>query len=125
MQKYQLYIDGEYADAASGKWFDSYNPYSGEPWAQIAQGNADDVDRAVRAAQRAFSAGPWPQLTASQRGMLLHRLGDLVARDAKKLAETEVRDNGKLIAEMQAQLNYLPQWYYYFGGLADKIQGAV
>jgi aldehyde dehydrogenase (NAD+) len=64
-------------------------------------------------------------LTPSQRGVLMHKLGDLVARDAKKLAEIEVRDNGKLIAEMQAQLNYVPNWYYYFGGLADKIQGAV
>jgi (Z)-2-((N-methylformamido)methylene)-5-hydroxybutyrolactone dehydrogenase len=79
----------------------------------------------VTAAQRALTGGPWPQLSASQRGLLLHRLGDLVARDARKLAETEVRDNGKLIAEMQAQVNYVPQWYYYFGGLADKIQGAV
>ena len=125
MQKYPMYIDGKYQDAACGKWFDSYNPYSGEPWAQIAQGGAEDAERAVRAAHRAFTQGPWPQLTASQRGLLLHRLGELVARDAKKLAETEVRDNGKLIAEMQAQLNYIPQWYYYFGGLADKIQGAV
>jgi len=120
-----MYIGGNYVDPVSGKWFDSYNPYTGEPWAQIAQGNAEDVDRAVRAAQQAFSAGPWPQFSASQRGLLLHRLGELVARDARKLAETEVRDNGKLIAEMQAQLNYIPQWYYYFGGLADKIQGAV
>ena len=79
----------------------------------------------MRAAHRAFTEGPWPQLTASQRGLLLHRLGDLVARDAKKLAAIEVRDNGKLLAEMQGQLNYIPQWYYYFGGLADKIQGAV
>jgi len=86
MQRYQLYIDNRLADAASGQWFESYNPYTGEPWAQIAQGNADDVDRAVRAAHRAFTEGPWPQLTASQRGLLLHRLGDLVARDAKKLA---------------------------------------
>jgi len=125
MQKYQMYIDGKYVDSASGKWFDSYNPYTGEPWAQIAQGNAEDADRAVRAAHKAYSEGPWPQLSASQRGLLLHKLGDLVARDAKKLAETEVRDNGKLIAEMQGQLNYIPQWYYYFGGLADKIQGAV
>ena len=83
------------------------------------------MDRAVRAAHRAFTEGPWPELTASQRGLLLHRLGDLVARDAKKLAAIEVRDNGKLLAEMQGQLNYIPQWYYYFGGLADKIQGAV
>lgn len=125
MQKYQLYIAGRYVDPASGQWFDSYNPYTGEPWAQIAQGNAEDADRAVRAAHRAFTEGPWPLLTASQRGLLLHKLGDLVAREARTLAETEVRDNGKLIAEMQAQLNYVPQWYYYFGGLADKIQGAV
>ena len=125
MQRYQLFIAGKRVDPASGKWFDTYNPYTGEPWAQIAQGNAEDVDRAVRAAHQAFTDGPWSQLTASQRGLLLHKLGDLVARDAKKLAETEVRDNGKLIAEMQGQLNYIPQWYYYFGGLADKIQGAV
>ena len=125
MQKYQMYIDGKYVDSASGKWFDSYNPYSGEPWAQIAQGGAEDVDRAVRVAHKAYTEGPWSQLTASQRGLLLHKLGDLVARDARKLAETEVRDNGKLIAEMQGQLNYIPQWYYYFGGLADKIQGTV
>lgn len=125
MQRYQLYIEGRAVDAASGQWFDSYNPYTGEPWAQIAEGNADDVDRAVRAAHRAFTQGPWPQLTASQRGLLLHRLGDLVARDAQRLAAIEVRDNGKLLAEMQGQLNYIPQWYYYFGGLADKIQGAV
>jgi (Z)-2-((N-methylformamido)methylene)-5-hydroxybutyrolactone dehydrogenase len=125
MQKLRMYIGGKFADSASGKWFDSYNPYSGEPWAQIAQGNAQDVDRAVRTAQQAFTTGPWPQFNASQRGMLLHKLGELVARDANKLAEIEVRDNGKLIAEMQGQLNYIPQWYYYFGGLADKIQGAV
>ncbi len=125
MRKYQMYIDGKYVDPASGKWFDSYNPYTGEPWVQIAQGNAEDADRAVHAAHKAYTEGPWPQLSASQRGLLLHKLGDLVARDARKLAETEVRDNGKLIAEMQGQLNYIPQWYYYFGGLADKIQGAV
>jgi aldehyde dehydrogenase (NAD+) len=125
VEKYRLYIDGKFVDAATGKWFDSYNPYTGKVWAQVAEGGAEDVDRAVKAAHRAFTEGPWPQLTASQRGLLLHRLGELVARDAKRLAETEVLDNGKLIAEMQAQLNYVPQWYYYYGGLADKIQGAV
>src|SRR5256712_184240 len=125
MQRYPLYIDSRQDEAASGQWFESYNPYTGEPWAQIAQGDAADVDRAVRAAHRAFTEGPWPELTASQRGLLLHRLGDPVARDAKKLAAIEVRDNGKLLAEMQGQLNYIPQWYYYFGGLADKIEGSV
>jgi aldehyde dehydrogenase (NAD+) len=125
MKKYQMYVDGKYVDAAGGKWFDSYNPYTGKVWSQVAAGGAEDVDRAVQAAHRAFSEGPWPQLTASQRGALVYKLGQLVARDAKMLAETEVMDNGKLIAEMQGQLNYVPQWYYYFGGLADKIQGAV
>ncbi len=125
MQRYQMYIDGNFVDSSSGRWFETFNPFTGAPWAEVAQGDSKDADRAVRAAHKAFTEGPWPQLTASQRGMLLHRLGDLVARDAKKLAELEVRDNGKLIAEMQAQLNYLPQWCYYFGGLADKIQGAA
>src|SRR6266404_7839242 len=105
MQRYPLFIAGKRVDPVSGKWFDTYNPYTGEPWAQIAQGNSEDVDRAVRAAHHAFTEGPWSQLTASQRGLLLHKLGDLVARDAKKLAEIEVRDNGKLLAEMQGQLN--------------------
>ena len=125
MKKYQMYIDGKFVDAASGKWFDSYNPFTGKVWSQVAQGGPEDVDRAVKAAHRAFSEGPWPQMTASQRGALVYKLGTLVARDAKMLAETEVMDNGKLIAEMQGQLNYVPQWYYYFGGLADKVQGAV
>jgi (Z)-2-((N-methylformamido)methylene)-5-hydroxybutyrolactone dehydrogenase len=125
MQKYQMFIDGKFVDAASGKWFDSYNPFTGKVWAQVAQGDAQDVDRAVQAAHRAFTTGPWPQFTASQRGLMVHKLGELIARDAKKLAETEVRDNGKLISEMLGQVNYVPQWYYYFGGLADKIQGAV
>jgi len=125
MKKYQMYIDGRYVDAASGKWFDSYNPFTGKVWSQVAEGGAEDVDRAVQAAHRAFTEGPWPQMTPSQRGALVYKLGQLVARDAKMLAETEVMDNGKLIAEMQGQLNYVPQWYYYFGGLADKIQGAV
>jgi acyl-CoA reductase-like NAD-dependent aldehyde dehydrogenase len=125
MQKRQLYIDGQFVDPAAGKWFESFNPFTGEAWTLIAQGDATDADRAVQAAHRAFSQGPWSTYTPTQRGLLLHRLGDLVARDAKRLAEIEVQDNGKLIAEMQAQCSYVPQWYYYFGGLADKIQGAV
>ena len=125
MQKHQHYIDGKFVDPASGKWFESFYPFTGQPWALIAQGDASDADRAVQAAHRAFTQGPWSTFTATQRGLLLHKLGDLVARDAKKLAELEVRDNGKLIAEMLAQCSYVPQWYYYFGGLADKIQGAV
>jgi len=122
MQRYKMYIDGQFENASSGKWFDSYNPYTGEVWGQIAEGGSADVDRAVAAAHNAFAKGPWSQMTASQRGALLRKLGDLITRDARKLAEFEVRDNGKLIAEMVGQLNYIPQWFYYFGGLADKVQ---
>ena len=125
MEKFKMYIDGEFAEAASGEWFDSFDPFTGEVWSQVAAGGPTDVNRAVEAAHRAFTQGPWSEMTASQRGMLVHKLGDLIARDAKKLAEMEVQDNGKLIAEMQGQVNYVPQWYYYFGGLADKIEGAV
>jgi acyl-CoA reductase-like NAD-dependent aldehyde dehydrogenase len=125
MHKNSLFIDGNATEPASRTWFDSHNPYTGEPWTQIAQANAEDVDRAVRAAHKALTQGAWPQLTPTQRGLLMRQLGDLAARDARKLAEIEVRDNGKLIAETQGQLNYIPQWYYYFGGLADKIQGSV
>ena len=125
MEKFKMYIDGEFVEASSGKWFDSFDPFTGKVWSQVAEGGPEDVDRAVQAAHRAFTTGEWPELTASQRGMLVHRLGDLIARDAKKLAEFEVQDNGKLIAEMQGQVNYVPQWYYYFGGLADKIEGSV
>ena len=125
MHSYPMYIDGEATDAASGEWFDTLNPFTGQAWARVAKGGAADVERAVRAAHQAFTSGPWAQLTPSQRGLLLHRVGDLIARDARPLAELEVRDNGKLMAEMLGQCQYLPQWYYYYGGLADKIQGSV
>ncbi|MGA8261525.1 MAG: aldehyde dehydrogenase family protein, partial [Arenicellales bacterium] len=125
LETFKMYIDGQWVDSASGEHFESDNPYTGRPWALIPKGNAEDVDRAVRAAHRAFTEGEWPGMTASQRGALLHRLGDAVAEQAEHLAQVEVRDNGKLIAEMGGQLKYIPQWYYYFGGLADKIEGSV
>jgi aldehyde dehydrogenase (NAD+) len=125
MQKYRMYIDGKWTDPAGGEWFDSHNPYTGKPWASIPRGSADDVDRAVAAAHAAFTGGEWPGLTATGRGHLLRNLGDLVAKNADALAEIEVRDNGKLMTEMLGQLRYIPQWYYYYGGLADKIEGSV
>ncbi|ROZ78050.1 aldehyde dehydrogenase [Ramlibacter sp. WS9] len=125
MKRYQLRIDGQSVDPEGGTWFETQNPYTGQAWAEIPRADARDVDLAVQAAHRAVTQGPWAEMSASQRGMLLHRLGDLIARDAAKLAAIEVRDNGKLLAEMLGQLNYIPQWYYYYGGLADKIQGAT
>src|SRR5688572_11681546 len=113
MKSYRMYIDGEWCDATSGQVFQSENPFTGQPWAVIPRGDSSDVDRAVRAAHRALTSGDWPKLTASRRGAALRRLGDLVAEHSKPLAELEVRDNGKLLAEMSLQTSYIPQWYYY------------
>jgi (Z)-2-((N-methylformamido)methylene)-5-hydroxybutyrolactone dehydrogenase len=125
MKKYEMLIGGAPAAPASGEWFESVNPFTAAPWALIPRGSKTDVDRAVAAARSAFYCGPWRSMTASARGALLRRLADLIAADAERLAEIETRDNGKLLAEMRGQLNYIPQWFYYFGGLADKIEGRV
>ena len=125
LEKLQMYIGGEWCDPASGEWFESFNPFTGKPWALIPRGGAEDAGRAVAAARKAFTSGDWPAINATGRGHLLRRLGDLVAENAERLAKIEVRDNGKLMAEMGMQLKYVPEWYYYFGGLADKIEGAV
>ena len=125
LKRYLLPIGGEAVAPLGGQWFESVNPYTGEAWAEIPRCGSDDVDRAVRTAHAAMTEGPWAQLTATERGALMRRLADLISRDAVKLAQTEVRDNGKLIAEMQGQLNYIPQWFHYYGGLADKIQGTT
>jgi (Z)-2-((N-methylformamido)methylene)-5-hydroxybutyrolactone dehydrogenase len=125
LKTYKMFVGGQWVDAASNDVFESHNPYTGKPWALIPRAGAADADRAVRAAHKAFTGGDWPKMTASQRGALLRRLGDLIVEKARHLAEIEVRDNGKLISEMGAQTAYMAQWYYYFGGLADKIEGAV
>ncbi len=125
LPQYKMFIGGEWIAAKSGEWFESFDPYAGKPWAMVARGGAADIDEAVSAAHAAFTSGEWPKLKATQRGALLRRLGDLIGRDAEKLAALEVRDNGKLLAEMGGQIRYLPQWYYYYGGLADKIEGSV
>ncbi|CAN7493638.1 aldehyde dehydrogenase [Variovorax sp. LjRoot290] len=125
MKRYLLRIGGQACEHRGGQWFDTQNPYTGESWAQIPRGDASDVDAAVQAAHQALTQGPWAELTATQRGALMRKLADLIARDAVKLATTEVRDNGKLLAEMQGQLNYIPQWFHYYGGLADKVQGST
>jgi acyl-CoA reductase-like NAD-dependent aldehyde dehydrogenase len=125
LTKYKMFIGGEWLDAASGEYFESDNPFLGKPWALIPRGGKEDAERAVAAARKAFTTGEWPKLNASKRGALLRKLGDLIADKAKALAEIEVRDNGKLLAEMSAQTAYMSQWYYYYGGLADKIEGHV
>jgi acyl-CoA reductase-like NAD-dependent aldehyde dehydrogenase len=125
LEQFHNIVDGEKTSAASGRWFPSFNPFTGEAWAEIPHCGEADVDRAVTAAERAFTHGDWPKLSASARGKLLNRFADLLQDEAERLARIETRDNGKLLAEMSGQLRYIPEWFRYFGGLADKIEGAV
>jgi acyl-CoA reductase-like NAD-dependent aldehyde dehydrogenase len=120
-----MLIGGERVAAASGQWVESFNPYTGKPWALIPRGAAADVERAVAAAHTAFRGREWRGLTATARGKLLYKLADLISARAHELATIETTDNGKLILEMRAQLRYLPEWFRYYGGLADKLEGRV
>ena len=123
MVRYGHFIGGEVVEPVGGERFDSVNPYTGEAWASIARGSSEDVDRAVAAALAAFDV--WSGTKPTVRGRTLCRLADLIEDRAADLAEIEVRDNGKLYAEMSSQTRYLAEWYRYYGGLADKIEGAV
>ena len=125
MDKNQMLIGGRWVGAAGGETFETENPFLGSAWAQVPRGTVADVDAAVDAAHTAFRDKSWRGLTASARGALLRKLGDLIAAEAAHLAEIETTDNGKLINEMRGQLNYIPQWFYYYGGLADKLEGRV
>ncbi|MER8370888.1 aldehyde dehydrogenase [Mesorhizobium sp. M1378] len=124
-KRYQCFIGGRWCEPASGQHFESIDPFLGKPWALIPRCDGRDVDAAVAAARTALERGEWASMHPSRRGQLLRRLGELIARDADRLASVEVQDNGKLYAEMRGQLSYLPQWFHYFGGLADKIEGSV
>ena len=120
-----MLIGGDWVHSGLGETFDSFNPFTGKAWAQIPRATPDDVDRAVGAARTAFANPDWRELSATQRGELLHSLGNLIAARADELAAFETRDNGKLISEMSGQLHYMPQWFHYYAGLADKLEGRV
>ncbi|NIB40535.1 aldehyde dehydrogenase [Pseudomaricurvus alkylphenolicus] len=122
--RFENTIGGQPAGAA-GSWFTTVDPNTGQPWAQIPKCGPNDVNAAVEAARNAFYDPAWRDITATARGQLLNRLADIIAEEAERLIALEVRDNGKLIQEVRGQLNYIPQWFRYFGGLADKIQGDV
>ncbi len=122
MQRFQHYIDGRFEDAAAS--FESLDPADGRPWASMPSASAGDVDRAVRAADRAFHDPRWAGLTATARGKLLLRLAELVEEAAPRLARLETRDTGKIIRETSAQIAYVAEYYRYYAGLADKIEGA-
>lgn len=125
LPKLSMYIDGQWVAPASGEYIETIDPFTAAPWALVPRGNAVDADRAVQAAHRAFKDGPWGRMHPSLRGRVIQRFAELIEENADSLAEIEVRDNGRLLAEMRHQIRYIPRWYHYYAGLADKIEGAV
>jgi len=118
-----LFVNGEFLAPKSCVYLPSYDPTTAEPWYEFAQGDAADVDAAVRSAKAAFLAPAWRRLTQTERGKLLRRLGELVLENADELAMIECCDNGKLLKEMRAQMRAIPDSYLYFAGMADKLLG--
>src|SRR5881409_3708970 len=125
MQEYVNYIDGEWVPAASARTLDVLNPATREVIARVPDSAAADVDRAVKAARRAFDHDGWPQTSARERGRILFRLADHVRRHAGRLAEIETTNNGKPLAEAKGDVSDAAFCFEYYGGLATKIRGDV
>jgi phenylacetaldehyde dehydrogenase len=120
----QLFINGQWVDAASGQTFETPNPATGETLANIAEGDAEDINRAVRAARNAFDSGPWSRLTPSERGRILWRIGDLILEHADELAQLESLDNGKpRDVARAADVPLAADMFHYMAGWATKIEG--
>jgi phenylacetaldehyde dehydrogenase len=120
----QLFINGQWADAASGKTFETPNPATGQTLARVAEGGAEDIDRAVRAARKAFDDGPWSRMTPSERGRVIWRIGDLILEHAEELAQLESLDNGKPYAvALGADVPLAADLFHYMAGWATKIEG--
>jgi phenylacetaldehyde dehydrogenase len=120
----QLFIDGRWADAASGRTFETPNPATGEILARVAEGEAEDINRAVKAARRAFEAGPWSRMTPSERGRIIWRIGDLILEHLDELAQLESLDNGKPYAVARAaDVPLAADMFHYMAGWATKIEG--
>ena len=123
LKKYKMFINGEWQDSENGKTFESINPSTGNAWATVPEADEQDVDLAVRAAHRAHSEGPWSGMTATERGKMLRRLGDMLAEHSESLGHCETVDTGKLFKETRWQARYISDCFYYYAGLADKVSG--
>jgi betaine-aldehyde dehydrogenase len=125
VQTYQMYINGEWSNSKTGKTFPVYDPSTEEVIAQVPDGNAEDVNRAVAAAKAAFEEGPWATTTPQERGRVLFRLADKIRQNQPKLAEIEARNTGKPIVEAEYDITDTATCFEYYGGLATKIMGHV
>ncbi|MFW1813326.1 (Z)-2-((N-methylformamido)methylene)-5-hydroxybutyrolactone dehydrogenase [Acinetobacter guillouiae] len=118
---FQLYINGQFENGAAQ--FDSINPATGQVWAKMPEARTAEVNRAVSAASQALQNAAWSGLTASQRGKLLYKLADLIEKAAPQLAQYETYDTGKIIRETSSQIAYVAEYYRYYAGIADKLEG--
>jgi betaine-aldehyde dehydrogenase len=125
MKRYRMYINGEGAESHTGKVFPVMDPSCEEVIAEVPDADAQDVDRAVRAARAAFDSGPWPQTTAQERGRILFRLAERVRKESAMLAELEARNSGKPLVEAEYDINDVATCFEYYGGLATKVLGHV
>ena len=123
IQSYQMLIDGAWVGASDGGAFDSINPATGKVWSRVPEATGDDVDRAVRAADRAFNEGPWATMSPTERGHCLRRLADLLTENSEALGRTEAVDTGKLLMETKWQAKYIAEFFHFYAGCADKISG--
>jgi len=124
LKEYKMYINGSWVDAEGKKTFKSLNPENNEPWAIIPEASAKDTDKAVRAAQKAFE-GEWPKLFPRDRAKFLRAIAEELRNNAEHLGKIETIDTGKLFRETKTQANYIAEYYDYFAGLADKVEGTV
>ena len=124
LKEYKMFIDGEWVNSESKKSFKTLNPETNEPWALVPEASAKDVDKAVKAAQKAFE-GEWPKLFPRERGKFLRKIGNQLRENAELLGKIETTDTGKLFKETNKQANYIAEYYDYYAELADKIEGTV
>ena len=124
IKNFKMFIDGQWVDSESGKTIETYNPENNEVWATVPEANAKDVDNAVKAAQKAFE-NSWANLHPRDRAKYLRSLASLLREYAKHLGTIETIDTGKIFRETETQANYIAEYYDYFAGLADKVEGTV
>ena len=124
LKKYKMFIDGEWVDSESKKTFQTLNPENNEPWAEVPEASEKDVDKAVKAAQKAFE-GTWPSLFPKERAKYLKAIAEQLRKNAELLGKIETIDTGKLFKETKTQANYIAEYYDYYAGLADKVEGTV
>ena len=124
LKKYKMFIGGEWVESDTKKTFETLNPENNKPWAVVPEASANDVDKAVKAAQKAFE-GEWSKLLPRDRGNYLRAIANKLRENAELLGKIETIDTGKLFRETNKQANYIAEYYDYYAGLADKVEGTV